>query len=234
MVKLDNLNESINSQFKNLIEEGKELLSVISGLDHSQTLGSSDMVKVNSWVTRSGQLVDNLSSQKSIYRARLHSLFENNDFSFIQGNSGGGVEILLGIVEGTYHDYQIGLLNNVRDLLRAEIFGDFLEMGEYLLKKDYKDAAAVIIGSVLEDALRKLAEKNRINIKRDNGDLKTIEPLNQDIYKAEVYDKLILKQITTWGNLRNSAAHGHYDDYDEKEVHMMLEFVEKFCSEFIS
>lgn len=30
-------------------------------------------------------------------------------------------------------------------------------------------------------------------------------------------------EITTWGDLRNSAAHDHYDNYDEKEVHMMLE-----------
>lgn len=231
---MNNLDESINSQFENLIEEGNEIISLISGLSYNQALQNSDIARVNTWVTRSGQIVNSICSHDSVYVTRLKALLEKKDFSFIQGPNLSGVEVLFGIIKGTYSDYQLGLLSNVRNLLRAEIFGDFLEMGEYLLKEGYKDAAAVIIGSVLEDALRKIADNNGIAIEKDDGNLKTLDPLNTDIYKENIYDKLILKQVTTWGDLRNSAAHGHYDNYDEKQVHMMLEFVEKFCSEYIS
>jgi len=39
------------------------------------------------------------------------------------------------------------------------------------------------------------------------------------------------KQITSWGDLRNKAAHGQYDKYDEKQVRMMLLFVEQIAAD---
>ena len=107
-------------------------------------------------------------------------------------------------------------------------------MADYLLKDGYKDAAAVITGGVLEDSLRKLANANSISILKSNGKQKTIDPLNQDLYSNGVYDKLINKQITTWADVRNNAAHGLYDKYDADDVRHMIEFVQKFCSNFLS
>ncbi len=143
------------------------------------------------------------------------------------------ISVMNGIIKAIQNDYEKGLLVNFRKLLQAEIFADFLEMGEYLLKENYKDAAAVIIGSVLEDTLRKLAVSNGINVLKSNGDYMTLEPLNMELAKANVYDKLIQKQITSWGDLRNKAAHGHYDEYDKQQVEMMLLFVQKFCSDYL-
>ena len=56
-----------------------------------------------------------------------------------------------------------------------------------------------------------------------------MEPLNIELAKAEVYDKLTQKQITSWGELRNKAAHGHYSEYEKEQVQMMLLFVQQFC-----
>ncbi len=63
---------------------------------------------------------------------------------------------------------------------------------------------------------------------------KTIEPLNNELYKAEVYNKLVQKQVTSWGDLRNRAAHGKFEEYGKDQVRMMLLFVQKFCSEYLS
>ncbi len=49
------------------------------------------------------------------------------------------------------YDLENGLLDDIQKLLQADIFANFLEMSEHLLKEGYKDPAAVIIGSVLED-----------------------------------------------------------------------------------
>ncbi len=51
-------------------------------------------------------------------------------------------------------DCQEGFLTNIQGLVRAEVFADFLEMAEYLLGQGDKDAAAVLVGGVLEEALR--------------------------------------------------------------------------------
>jgi len=106
-------------------------------------------------------------------------------------------------------------------------------MAEYLLAEGYKDAAAVIIGSVLEDSLRKLADENSIPTTASSGRPRTIDPLNVALAKASAYGPLIQKQITTWADLRNSAAHGHYDKYDEHQVKQMLLFVQKFCADYL-
>ena len=50
------------------------------------------------------------------------------------------------------------MLSNFMSLAQAEVFADFLDMAEHLLGEGYKDAAAVILGAVLEDTLRKLAD----------------------------------------------------------------------------
>lgn len=124
-------------------------------------------------------------------------------------------------------------LFTVKGLVSAEIFSDFLEMAIHLLDEGYKDAAAVIIGGVLEDTMRKLAELNNIEITNEKGKSLTIEPLNVELTKKGVYSPLIKQQITTWGIIRNNAAHAQYDKYDVKEVKQMLVFVQTFASEYM-
>jgi hypothetical protein len=106
-------------------------------------------------------------------------------------------------------------------------------MGEHLLKGGYKDAAAVIIGSVLEDSLRKLCDMNGIKTVNDKGKNLTIEPLNVELAKSEVYNQLIKKQITSWADLRNNAAHGHFEEYDNSQVQNMLQFVTTFTADYL-
>ena len=125
------------------------------------------------------------------------------------------------------------MLINFRSLTQAEIFSDFLEMAEYLLGEGYKDAAAVLLGAVLEDSLRKIADSNGIETLKANGKPLSMEPLNVSLRKKEAYGPLVQKQITSWANLRNDAAHGHYDRYDAEQTKQMLLFVQKFCSDFL-
>ena len=82
--------------------------------------------------------------------------------------------------------------------------------------------------------MRKLAIKNGLTIEKTDGSLKSMEPINQELCKAGLYDKLIQKQITSWADLCNNAAHGHFEKYDEEQVRMMLLFVQKFCSDYLS
>ena len=65
------------------------------------------------------------------------------------------------------------------------------------------------------------------------GKTLAMNSLNISLYKHEVYGPLIQKQITSWTNLRNDAAHGHYDKYDIEQTKQMLIFVQKFCSDYL-
>ena len=126
------------------------------------------------------------------------------------------------------------MLFDFKDLITAELFTDFLEMAEHLLEHRYKDAAAVIIGSTLENHLRQLCGANSIDINRKNnrGRLvpKKADLLNSELATKGVYNRLDSKSVTAWLDLRNNAAHGNYEEYSHEQVSLMLSGVRNFIS----
>jgi hypothetical protein len=146
------------------------------------------------------------------------------------GILGRALSPLIGIAKALRSDYENGNLQSVQELIHADIFADFLDMAEYLLDQGFKDAAAVIVGSVLEEHLRKLSLKNGITIIQSSGSQKKADTLNGDLANANIYSKLDLKNVTAWLDLRNRAAHGHYNDYTKDQVLLMLQGVQNFIS----
>ena len=71
---------------------------------------------------------------------------------------------LLSILISISEEVNGGWLFTTKGLVSSEIFADFIEMAEHLLNENYKDPAAVMIGSVLEEHLRQLCIKNNIEI----------------------------------------------------------------------
>ena len=80
--------------------------------------------------------------------------------------------------------------------------------------KTTKTLPRYLLGAVLEDSLRKIADANGVDILNSKGMPLTLDPLNISLAKKGVYNALVQKQITSWANLRNDAAHGHFDRYD--------------------
>jgi hypothetical protein len=143
------------------------------------------------------------------------------------------VEAGMGIVTSARDELAGGWLQTARGLLSAEIFADFLEMAEHLHSEGYKDAAAVIVGSALEEHLRQLAAVANVPTTRTKDGAEVplkADALNADLAKADVYSKLDQKSITAWLDLRNKAAHGRYDEYSQDQVALMLEGVRQFMS----
>ena len=139
----------------------------------------------------------------------------------------------INILQAAKTEIDGGWLFTIKGIVSAEIFADFMEMAEHLLEEGYKDAAAVMIGSILEEHLRKLCEKNNIPVtveKEDKIKSKKADTINHELFKAEIYNKLEMKQITTWLDLRNKAAHGNYTEYSKKQVTLMLQGAQDFMN----
>ena len=119
----------------------------------------------------------------------------------------------------------------MKGIVSAEIFSDFLEMARRLLSEKYKDAAAIMIGSVLEEHLRQLCLKHSI----PTDDPKTGKPkkadlLNSELANSSAYNKLDQKNITALLDLRNKAAHGKYGEYTQQQVELMAQSVTDFMT----
>lgn len=142
----------------------------------------------------------------------------------------GGADNAKGILNAIKLEIKEGFILSIRDLVSGEVFSDFIEMAEYFLKEKYKDPAAVIIGSVLENRLRSLMSANNFDTLDQKEKPKKASSLNDELYKADIYGKLDQKSIIAWLDLRNQAAHGHYDEYKQEQVEMMLNYVRDFIN----
>lgn len=136
---------------------------------------------------------------------------------------------IAGVLSALRTAYETGYLATVAELIHADIFSDFLKMAEYLLSEGYKDPAAVIIGSVLEEHLRQLCVKKGIAV-TVAGKAKKADLLNSDLAAQSVYSKLDQKSITAWLDLRNKAAHGKYTEYSKEQVALLLQGVRDFMA----
>lgn len=226
-----NLSELAKTEVKDLIGIGQGLVSRAS--QSGSQLGSDANTEAATWIARTGQLLQRLYGVESFHRRMFDKVVEKNDFTNMHSAYYSHLNQVIGLLRSVEHELENELIFDFRRLLQADIFADFLEMAKYLLDEHYKDAAAVLIGGVLEDSLRELADANGIVTTNPKGKPLTIEPLNAELTKAGAYDKLIQKQVTSWANLRNDAAHGHYDKYDQSRVQMMLLFVQKFTSDYL-
>jgi len=139
------------------------------------------------------------------------------------------LEAGIGILNALKEDLELGYLTNIKNLVIAEVFSDFIDIAEHLLENGYKDPAASLVGAVLENGLRKIAEKYNIPI-RNNDD---IGSLNTKIADKEIYNRLVQRQIQAWKAIRDSADHGRFNDYKSDDVKSMLEGVRRFLTENI-
>jgi hypothetical protein len=134
-----------------------------------------------------------------------------------------------GILKALRDAYNAGYLSSVTELIHADVFADFVEMAEHLLAEGYKDPAAVLIGSTLEEHLRKLCTKDGI-APDVAGRPKKADQLNADLAGQSVYSKLDQKSITAWLDLRNKAAHGKYGEYSKDQVALLIQGVREFMA----
>ncbi len=141
-------------------------------------------------------------------------------------------ELLCAVAKSLKRDFEQQFVSSTfAALVRAEVFDDLLEMGEHLLIAGYKDPAAVVIGAVLEEHLRKLCARHGVSV-AENGKPRKADALNAELASKDIYSKLDQKSVTAWQDLRNKAAHGDFASYGDAQVDLMLKGVRDFVSRY--
>lgn len=169
--------------------------------------------------TRQRAAIERLASRDSTYV---------KEASEVEGQPNFMVLYLGGILHALRADIEAGYVQTFTELVRADVFADLLEMAGELQQKGYKDAAAVIAGSVLEEHLRKLAGKYEVAIDKPGGSPKKADTLNNELAATGAYNKLQQKSVTAWLDLRNKAAHGEYEEYDAAQVAALIRDASEF------
>jgi len=213
-------NETILAQIDSALSKYRSIRSRAKYPDLSDQPDES----VTSVVTLMCDCIGRFSPSGSQYVGAMESLLNQ----YGHGVSSVGPYIA-GVLMSLEEAYKSGYLERVAELVHAEMFADFVEMAEYLLHEGYKDPAAVIIGSVLEEHLRQLCAKNGLATDVAGKPMKA-EQLNSDLAGKPVYSKLDQKSITSWLDLRNKAAHGKYGEYTKDQVALLILGVQNFLT----
>lgn len=206
--------EQIKVRLGDLIAMGENVLASRSG--GPKGLAFVDVALAAQWRAASLSFLDRVFGN-GIYSQSFHE--KCNDNMYVAVSEGQG------ILKAAQYDLDQGFLASVRKLATADVFSDFLEMAEHLLENGYKDSAAMLIGAVLEDGLRKIAD-GRVTVK-ENDD---ITALNHRLADNDVYNNIVRTSVGTWGKIRNSADHGKFDQYTIEQVKNMFEGVKDFLA----
>ena len=217
-----NIEEKILKRIDELIQKGENVLAThrpnppnVIGFP---TLDSGKFVE---WQTQVLNFLINLLGESHIYVQNFKDKVTKEYKSH--------VKIGQGILNAVKEDILGGYLTDIKTLISAEVFSDFLEMAEHLLENGYKDPAASLCGAVLEDGLRKIATKKGIKVKSSDD----LNSLNDKCANGGVYNRLMQKKIKVWIDIRNKAAHGKFNAYTEEDVQEMLKGVRDFLASYL-
>lgn len=178
-------------------------------------------VDVRELETRCLAVIERAGGQSSTYVSRAQNILQS------KGHAWGHLAALIGIAKSLRHDLDKDYLKSFEELVRGDLFSDYLEMADHLNETGYKDAAAVIAGSTLEAHLKQLCSK--FGVATFSGSKsKKADTLNADLVKANAYTKLDQKSVTAWLGLRNDAAHGNYKKYTKDQVALLIANVRDF------
>ena len=140
-----------------------------------------------------------------------YSSFTND----LRGNPHDTFMFLRATFDAAKEDYEGGYIFHIRSLVHAKVFADELEQANELLSQGYKSPAAVVAGVVLETTLKELCDQNKLA-------LGSLNRMNVELAKAGVYNNARHDQVQAWSKIRNHAAHGQPDEFNETEVANMV------------
>ena len=216
------MNEAFKEQLEGLIAEYQ------SACEQSPSGGLSRTPVVD-LITRLTAAIERIAGRDSTYFRQINELDNKRLKRKIQTE----LSDLVGIAKALLSDIQNDYMVSFEEIVRGDLFGDFLEMATQLIDDNKnKDAAAVLAGSTLDAHIKQLCDKYRVTTtsgkKRKNADT-----LNAELVKAGVYTKLDQKNVTAWLGLRNNAVHGNYSEYTMDQVKLFVDGIRNFITRIL-
>jgi len=219
-----NLKDKLEEHFQRLIDEGETILKKI-GYSNGEFKNSypSDL-EYNKWYSSAKNLIEKACAKDGVHYKQIEYSYTRT-----HGNPS-GLPRCLGVLESAYENFKLGLLEDIKALITAEVFTDFIEQAEYLLDEGYKLPAVVLMRGVLEDSLRTLCNKEA---KISLPDKPKLDWMNTELVKAGIYNKNVQKQVTAWAGIGNSAAHMKINEFSDTDVKNMISGIINFNATFL-
>ena len=224
------VDQVIKDRFDNVLRKGETLLS---SHVYQNSRGGKEVAygPYTEWQTQGFALLSAVFGPDDSYPKRFEEATLREKFLIVQPRF---VEMGIGILSAAAEDVSQGWTWTFKERLHADLFSDFLDMAVHLVADGgYKDAAAVLAGGVLEEHLRKLCQRNGIATEtqgRRGPEPKKASVMNDELAKVPAYNKIDWRSVQGWLDLRNDAAHKHYENYTQQQVEQMIDGIRGFIA----
>ena len=133
------------------------------------------------------------------------------------------VDCLGGIFLSAREAFLAGYLFDVERDVSAEIFGDFVVLARRALSEDNKDVAAVLGAAALEDALKRYAASNGLDV-----DDSTMSEVISALKSKGLVSGAQKSMLSAMLQMRNFAIHAKWEKFTKPDVSGLIGFVEQF------
>jgi hypothetical protein len=178
--------------------------------------GFKDTVGLEAMFTEAISLLATIYGRSDPHYQRILHFYNERHFHALEQTEG--------LLLGTKTNLESGFLDDLRSRILVDIKSDFLETSRLLLKEGQKDPAAVLACIVLEDSLKRLAQKAGLKDVLD----KEMNVTAGLLFNAGVIEKSTNQSIQNFKNLRNAALHAQWDQVSGESVALLLAFLPIF------
>jgi hypothetical protein len=134
-----------------------------------------------------------------------------------------GVNTLNAIFLSAKEDFEGGYIFDVDLRVSGEVFGDFISLARQSLSEGHKDVAAVLACAALEDALKRFAKINGLQV-----DDKTMQEIVNALKSEGLVAGAQKTLLDAMPRIRNFAMHADWSKISEPDVSSVIGFVEQF------
>jgi len=133
------------------------------------------------------------------------------------------VDVLHGIFLSAKEDFEGGYVFNINLQVSGEVFGDFVVMAKNALAENHIDVAAVLSCAALEDALKRFAGANGLQVS-ENSMAEVVNALKTKGLVSGAQKSL----LAVMPKIRNYAMHAEWEKISPADINSVIGFVEQF------
>lgn len=173
------------------------------------------------WSSSALNLLQLVFGQSSPHSVQFENLIQStiNDGSITPEQHGRA----LGSFLGAKADYEKDCFESLERKVSGEVFGDFVAAAKKALDEGHKDVAAVLACAALEDALKRFASANGLNV-----DGKEMSEVISALKSKGLVGGSLKSILETMPKTRNAAMHADWTKISATEVGGVIGFTEQF------
>lgn len=222
------MKEAIDQRFNDLIQEGDRLIKAIpwDEGEPSYWVEEHQIAQYQKWLGSSANLLNIVATSDSMFAEESEKILGTEDAK--SGISSRMVQKMYGLLLSAHDEWALGLLRKIEYMVVAEVFDDFLDYASAYHKGNKKIESSILASVVLEDTVKKIAKKNSIETKG-----LSLESLIDELVKTNVITPVKAKRIKSYAGVRNHALHAEWDDFDIRDVGLLIDGIRELIDEFL-